>query len=198
VRSTAVLLAGVVLAVVVGCAATAGAGAPARRPGQPGAFGWLVPTLPPSSWRAQVIPLAAATLSSPPSFSPFAGDTGSATAGIKDANGVYRAYLNATPQQGRERLRGFPGFRVRLLGEDHDLAVHEEASAEHLAFRGGEGSCVIDRYVTRVAHHRYREIACLVVSASGRGSVVVAAARLADWARFEATMRTAVASYRVA
>jgi hypothetical protein len=115
-----------------------------------------------------------------------------------DSKGVFRAYLNTTPQQGTEQLRGFAAFRVHLIAEDHDESVHKEAGAEHLAFRGGKGSCVIDRYVTRVGHHRYREIACFVVNTAGHGSVVVAAAALRDWSRYESILRTAIASFTVA
>ncbi len=185
-----------VVAVVLTAAAPAAA-VPASRHARAGDFAWLTPTAPPSSWRPLVISSGAATLWAPPTFPPQPGDPGSATAGLRDAHGLYRAYLNTTPRQGAEQPRGFAAFRVQLLGEDDDEAVHEEARAEHLAFPGGQGSCVIDRYVTRVGHHRYREIACLVVSAAGHGAVVVAAAALPDWSRYRSILRTAVASFSV-
>jgi hypothetical protein len=118
------------------------------------------------------------------------------SAAVRTRDGGVVAYLNATPEQGSERPRGFAAFRVHLLAEDHDEAVHEEASAEGLAFLGGRGSCVIDSYVTRIRHHRYREIACLVVG-SQAGTVVVAAALTARWNRFRSLLQQAVAAFTV-
>ena len=40
--------------------------------------------------------------------------------------------------------------------------MHEVAEASGLPFHGGTGSCVIDEYVTALAGHHYREIACFV------------------------------------
>ena len=200
-RSALVVRLTTVVAVVLGSAASALAtpalAAPVREPARADAFAWLTPIAAPASWRPLVISSGAATLWSPPSFTALPGDPGSATAGLRDANGIYREYLNTTPRQGDEQLRGFAAFRVHLIAEDHDAAVREEARAEHVAFRGGQGSCVMDHYVTRVGHRRYREIACLVMSAAGHGAVIVAAASPSDWNRYQSTLRTAIASFSV-
>jgi hypothetical protein len=125
-----------------------------------------------------------------------AGDPGSVSAAVRTSHGRLVAYLNATPHQGAERPRGFAAFRVRLLADDHDEAVHREAAAEGLPFLGGHGSCVIDAYVTRVRHHRYREIACLVVGAHA-STVVVAAAVAASWNQFRPLLQQSIAAFTV-
>ena len=160
------------------------------------AFDWLVPHPAPPTWPRLVTPTTGATLSYPPPFTTVPGDPGSVSAAVRTGDGGFVAYLNATPQQGAERPHGFAAFRVHLLGEDHDEAVHEEAAAEGLTFGGGPGSCVIDSYVTRARHHRYREIACLVVG-SQAGTVVVAAALTTRWNRFRPLLQQAVAAFTV-
>lgn len=134
-------------------------------------------------------------MASPPSFAPFGGDRGTISVAVRDATTV-RAYLNLTPRQGRERLHGFAQFRTHLVGEDDGRDVHVEAAAERLPFGGGTGSCVQEQCTTRVARHRYREIACLV---AGRTTsvVVVAAARTSVWRVFERELRRSVASLTV-
>jgi hypothetical protein len=186
-------------------AALAGAVEPAAgglRPGhgsppRSGPFGWLVPAPAPPTWRHQTAPSGAATLWYPPSFAAVAGDPGSISAGLRSPAGKFRVYLNVTPRQGDERARGFAAFRVHLLGAEHDRSVHQDAAAEGLGFRGGTGSCVLDDYVTRIGHNRYREIACFVTAPHG-ASVVVAAATTAEWSRFQALLRRVVASFTVA
>jgi hypothetical protein len=109
---------------------------------------------------------------------------------------VYRAYLNATPRQGDERLHGWPAFRMgHLLGDDA-VAVHEDAGVENAAFGDDRRSCVIDHYLTRVGGHSYREIACLVEGRTG-ASVVVAAAPLAAWTPVQRVLEQAVSDYQV-
>jgi hypothetical protein len=164
--------------------------------GPRGAFRWLVPSPAPPGWLRLVTPTTAATLSYPPAFAPVPGDPGSVSAAVRTGTGTYLAYLNATPRQGAERPRDFATFRVHLLGEDHDEAVHEEAAEEGLAFRGGRGSCVLDSYVTRVRHRHYREIACLVVGAHA-STVVVAAALTTTWGQFRAVLQRSVAAFTV-
>jgi hypothetical protein len=138
-----------------------------------------------------------AALAYPPSFRPVGADPGSVSAAVEVSPGPYVAYLNATPREGPERLHGFADFRVRLLSDDHDESVRLEAAGERLAFQGGTGSCVIDRYVTRVGHHEYREIACLVVDAHGAGDVVVATALTSRWTRYERQLMTAVRAFSI-
>ncbi|MGH9206414.1 MAG: hypothetical protein ACRD1G_07640 [Acidimicrobiales bacterium] len=118
------------------------------------------------------------------------------SAGVTAKSGKLVAYLNVTPQQGDEKRKGFANFRVNLNGEDHDKDVHLDATAEGVRFRGGTGSCVVDDYHTRLGDNHYREIACLVVGRHG-GSVLVAAAADADWARFRPLLRQAVDSFAV-
>jgi hypothetical protein len=132
----------------------------------------------------------------PPSFEPISGDAGTVSFAVRGRTGVVRAYLNVTPRQGPERLRGFAAFRVRLLGRDDDQSVHEEAGAEGLRFQGGRGSCVLDNYVTKVGRHRYREIACFVAGQRG-AAVVVATATAADWAGYEAQLRRVITSFTI-
>jgi hypothetical protein len=108
---------------------------------------------------------------------------------------VYEAYLNVTPRQGAEQLPGFAAFRIERLG-DEDLAVHEIATAQSIAFSGAVGSCVNDDYRTRIGNNHYEELTCLV---AGRHSqyVIVAAALFADWNHFAPLLRTALAAFRV-
>jgi hypothetical protein len=169
-----------------------------KRPGPPhasGPFGWLVPDDAPPDWPRAVLPSRGAQLSYPPSFAPLAGDAGTVSAAVRDTHGKFLAYVNATPRQGDERLKGFGAFRVGLLRHE-DPTVIEDAAREGLAFRGGQGSCVIDHYVTRIDHNRYREVACL---AQGRhdSAVVVAAATEATWRQFEPVLRQVIASFTV-
>jgi len=133
----------------------------------------------------------------PPSFTPIISDPGSVSAAVRSSTGAYRAYLNVTPRQGRERLRGFASFRVHRLGEEHDESVHQETATEGLAFDAGRASCVLDHYATRVGHHHYREIACVVTGRRGGAVVVVAAATTAEWDHFRPLLRRAVASLTV-
>jgi hypothetical protein len=165
---------------------------------RPGPFAWLVPAPAPAAWSRSGPPTldVQANIAYPPSLAPIRGDSGTVSFASRTSTGAVRAYLNVTPRQGRERLHAFAAFRVGLLAAEDARTVHEQAAAEGLAFQGGQGSCVIDDYVTRIGRHRYREIACLV---AGRryGAVVVAAARSSDWSRFEPDLRQAVASFTI-
>ena len=163
------------------------------------ALAGLAPAAAPTGWNRFDVPLpnGVATVSYPPHFTPIAGDRGTASAAVQDATGRIHAYLNVTPQQGNERLRGFPAFRVQLLVGEHDESVHREAAAAGSALHGGHRSCVLDNYVTRIGHNHYRELACFVVGSRGGAAVVVAAATIADWGHFEPQLRRAVASFAV-
>ncbi len=154
-------------------------------------FDWLVPAPAPAAWGRSGPPELAvqATIAYPPSLAPIRGDAGTVSFAQRAGTGAVRAYLNVTPRQGKERLHAFAAFRVRLLAADDARAVHKVAAAEGLAFQGGQGSCVIDDYVTRVGRHQYREIACLV---TGHRS-----ARRADWSHFESELRQAIASFAI-
>jgi hypothetical protein len=204
-RAGAVALGGMLIAVatVLGPAASsaqATAQAPQHQePSIRGAFRWLKPDAVPPSWRHRALPSGTGVLSYPAQFRSIPGDAGSVSVvllGHDEGSVPYRAYLNATPRQGGERLQGWPAFRVGLLREDDADSAHEEAGVEGVAFGGSRRSCVIDDYTTRVGHHRYREIACLVQGQEGE-SVVVAAAPSTAWASVHSLLEHAVADYRV-
>ena len=65
-----------------------------------------------------------------------------------------------------------------------------------LAFRGGNGSCVIDDYVTRVRSHHYREIAC-IAQGKTTTSVIVASALASRWTQYAPELEHAVAAWEV-
>jgi hypothetical protein len=167
----------------------------ASRP-ESGSFNWLSPAVAPATWHRVTTQSGQAVLSYPPSFMPIAGDRGSASAAVESSTGKILAYVNVTPREGDEQLKGFAGFRVHLIGEDDDRDVHLDSSAGDLAFRGGTGSCVIDDYLTRVGDNHYKEIACFVVGQHASG-VVVAAGADADWTHFLPLLRESVASFRI-
>jgi hypothetical protein len=182
--------------VVAPASVSSASGAAGQRAGSSGSFGWLVPTPTPPGWRRVATTSGTPVLAIPPSFSPIGGDRGSVSAALEDKRGKVLAYLNVTPREGGEDLKGFASFRVHLIGKDEAKDVHMEAAAKDLAFRGGTGSCVMDNYVTRIQGNHYKEIACLVVGKHS-SSVVVAAAADTLWARFRPLLRQSVASFRV-
>ena len=186
------------LAVLASVAAVAVAAATfALVGGSPGrAFPPLVPAAAPAGWPHLTLPNRTAVLSYPPSLRPVSGDTDAASAAQVSPSGAYRLYVNATPRQGDERLRGWAAFRLRLLTADDAASARELAAAQGVAFRGGTGSCVIDTYVTRIGAHRYQEIACLVQGRAS-ASVIVATAPAATWAQASPLLLRAVAAYQV-
>ena len=186
------------LAVLASVAAIAVAAAGfALAGGSPGqAFPALVPAAAPAGWPHLTLPDGTAVLSYPPSLRPVGGDADAASAAQVSPGGAYRLYLNATPRQGDEQLRGWATLRLRLLTADDAASARELAAAQGVAFRGGTGSCVIDQYVTRIGAHRYQEIACLVQGRTS-ASVIVAAAPAATWAQASPLLLRAVAAYQV-
>jgi hypothetical protein len=186
------------LAVLASVAAVAVAAATfALAGGSPGrAFPALVPAAAPAGWPHLTLPDGTAVLSYPPSLRPVSGDTDAASAAQVSPKGVFRLYLNATPRQGDEQLRGWAAFRLRLLTADDAASARELAAAQGVAFRGGTGSCVIDTYVTRIGAHHYQEIACLVQGRAS-ASVIVAAAPAATWAQASPLLLRAVAAYQI-
>ena len=165
--------------------------------GSPGrAFPSLVPAAAPGSWPRLTLPNGTAVLSYPPSLRRIAGDTDAVSADQVSTGGTVQLYLNATPRQGAERLRGWAAFRLRLLRSDDAASAHEVAAAEGVRFGGGTGSCIIDTYVTRIGGHHYEEIACLV-QGQASASVIVAAAPAAMWAQERPLLLRAVAAYLV-
>jgi len=186
------------LAVLASVAAVAVAAATfALSGGSPGrAFPALIPAAAPAGWPHLTLPNGTAVLSYPPSLRPAGGDSDAVSAAQVSPRGAFQLYLNATPRQGDEQLRGWAAFRLRLLTADDAASARELAAARDVAFRGGTGSCVIDTYVTRIGAHRYQEIACLVQGRAS-ASVIVAAAPAATWAQASPLLLRAVAAYQV-
>jgi hypothetical protein len=135
-------------------------------------------------------------LSYPPGLQPIAGDKDAVSAARLSPVGAFQLYLNATPRQGSERLAHWAAFRLHLLRSDTAASAHQVAAAQPIKFRGGTGSCVIDRYVTRIGGHHFQEIACLVRGHTS-ASVIVAAAPAATWAQARPLLLRAVAAYLV-
>lgn len=157
-------------------------------------FGWLRPAPPPSSWRIARLPDGSATLAYPPSWHRTRSDPGTVTAAIRSPAIGFAGYLNATPQQGAERFGNWADFRVEHNADEGDRRIRTLASAQHLPFRDGSiGSCVIDQYDTE-SGHRYREIACLVGSASAT-TVVVGAAPPSAWDRQGPALERAISAF---
>jgi hypothetical protein len=168
------------------------------RPGRPAgaAFPRLRPAAAPASWRQLTLPNGTAVLSYPPGLRPLAGDKDAASAAKIGPGGAFRLYLNATPRQGSERLAHWAAFRLHLLRSDDAASAQPVAAAQGIKFRGGTGSCVMDRYVTRIGGHHFQEVACLVQGHTS-ASVVVAAAPAAQWVTARSLLLRAVAAYQV-
>jgi len=165
-----------------------------RPPGR--AFPPLHPAAAPASWRHLTLPDGTAVLSYPPSLRPISGDKVAVSAARLGPRGAFQLYLNATPRQGREQLAHWAAFRLHLLRSDTAASARQVASAQGVKFRGGTGSCVIDRYVTRIGGHHFQEIACLVVGRTSAG-VIVAAAPAAAWTQARPLLLRAVAAYLI-
>jgi hypothetical protein len=183
-------LVAVTLAATVLIVGPAGGRPSDRRPSGP--FAWVHPASPPAGWK--VARSSGGALAYPPGWTPIESDPGTASAALLGAGGRIDGYLNATPKQGAETLANWSRFRPEHNLDEGDRSVHVIASAGHLSFRSGHGSCVIDDYTTSKA--AYREIACMV---SGRRStaVVVAAAPIARWNERASTLERAVSSFDV-
>jgi hypothetical protein len=145
-----------------------------------GAFSWLVPASAPNLWTSATIPSGGATLFYPPKWQPTSGDLGTVTAALRGSGGRYLGYLNVTPREGVEQLAGWAAFRMARNRDEGDTRVGELAAAENLGFGHADGSCVIDDYISRVGHHAYREVAC-IVAGSRYTNVFVGATLLSDW-----------------
>jgi hypothetical protein len=178
------------------CGGALGACPVLAAPSTPSQFRWLVPAPAPAGWKRLSLLSGSAVLSYPPSLRAIKGDHGSVSAAEENRSGRILLYLNATPQQGSERLATWPAFRLARIHDESSSSVHEDGQALDLSFLGGKGSCVIDDYVTHVKDNHYREIACFVRGATS-GSVVVAAALASEWTGEAALLERAVAAYRV-
>ena len=167
-------------------------------PGRPPRVGFppLSPAAAPASWQHLTLPNQTAVLSYPPGLRPLAGDKDAVSAAKIGPGGGFQLYLNATPRQGSENLAHWAAFRLHLLRSDDAASARQLAAALGIKFRGGTGSCVIDRYITRIGGHHFQEIACLVRGHTS-ASVIVAAAPAATWAQARPLLLRAVAAYLV-
>jgi hypothetical protein len=184
-------IAGTAVAIAITAVAFTGPGRPPRV-----GFPPLSPAAAPASWPHLTLPNQTAVLSYPPGLRPIAGDKDAVSAAWLSPGGTIQLYLNATPRQGGERLAHWAAFRLHLLRSDTAASAHQIAAAQRIKFRGGTGSCVIDRYITRIGGHHFQEIACLVRGHTS-ASVIVAAAPAATWAQARPLLLRAVAAYLV-
>ncbi len=186
-----------VVAVLVFGFAIRGAGASSPHGSAPrGAFAWLAQTSLPRHWTRLVGASPLGQLSVPPGFRVVAGDRGTLTAVLSGPGGTYLGYLNATPQQGNERLQGWPAFRIEHLRDDDARKARVDADAQLVRTHAGLRSCVDDDYVTKVGGHHFHEVACLVTYHSS-SSVIVAATPSGDPAHVFSMLKRAVAAYPV-
>jgi hypothetical protein len=158
------------------------------------AFRWLQPQHTPNGWKVARLPSGKATFAYPRTWRPIRTDPGTASVALLGHGRSIRGYLNLTPRQGAETLANWPSFRIEHLGDEGSREVRRIASAHRLAFRSGQGTCVIDSY--RTSRARYREIACLVAGAR-TSSVIVGAAPSKTWAQQAKTIERAIASLRI-
>jgi hypothetical protein len=124
-------------------------------------FIWLHSAPTPPGWQATRI-TNGAVLRYPPGWRRVAGDTGTATAVLQDAQHAFLGYLNLTPHQANENLSTWASFRTRHNTLEGDRGVTELAAATSVPFRNGHASCVRDAYTTSTGN-RFIELACLIV-----------------------------------
>jgi hypothetical protein len=162
-------------------------------PNDPHAFAWLHPGPAPQGWRSSELPSGAARMAYPPGWKPIRTDPGTVTSALRDEDGDIRGYLNATPQQGSERLDNWASFRPDHNADEGDVDLRPIAAATDLPFRSGEGSCLIEDYRTS-SDHAYREIAC-IVEGSNAMTVVVGAAPPDQWDQQGPAIKRAISSF---
>jgi hypothetical protein len=168
----------------------------ASAPAPPTSLSWLKPAAAPVGWRELTSSSHATVIWFPPTLKPIESDPGSVSAAAIDRGGTYLAYLNAGPPSGPEQLSTWPSFRIAHLRGEGDHAVHEDAHASGLTFRGSHGACVIDDYVTHEESHHYREIACFAQGATS-ASVLVAAVLVSSWAAYGPALERAIDAWEV-
>jgi hypothetical protein len=174
--------------------ATSAARATTARAPSARAFPALHPGPAPAGWQSATAAAAAATLSYPPHWRVIHGDPGTASAALRDATGNFLGYLNATPRQGAEALRGWAAFRVSRDRAEGDRAVRVIASAPRVALRGATAACLIDEYDARVGGRRYRELACFV-EGRRRASVFIGAAPPSRWTQIGPLLTRSLDAY---
>ncbi len=145
----------------------------------------------PQGWPAARIP-DGATMPYPPGWARIPGDRGTASAALINARHEFLGYLNVTPRQEGETLRGWAAFRVRHNAKEGDRNVKTLAARLGVRFPGGHGSCVEDTYTTSIGT-KYIELACLL--AGPRTSVVVVgAAPPSSWPRVSPLLEAAISA----
>lgn len=155
------------------------------------AFAWVHPAAAPAGWRELRL-AGGAMLPYPRAWERIHGDPGTASAARFGPGDRFLGYLNITPRQGAETLRGWAAFRVEHNREEGDRQVTMLGVAGGLRFRSGPGACVRDRYTT-ASGARYVEIACLVSGARG-ATVVVAATPPDQWPRMAPILQQAISA----
>jgi hypothetical protein len=155
-------------------------------------FAWLRPGPAPAGWRVARI-ATGAVMPYPPGWRRVAGDKGTATAVLQDAQQAFLGYLNVTPREGDETLRSWARFRVGHNAHEGDRDITTLAAAEGLPFRSGRGTCVRDAYTTANGA-RFIELACLVAGANAI-SVIVGAAPPQLWPRMSPVIEQAIAAF---
>jgi hypothetical protein len=153
---------------------------------------WLHPVRPPRGWRVARLPSSSAALAYPSGWHTIATDSGTVSVALTDRSDTIVSYLNATPRQGVETLANWSSFRPHHVAAEGARDVRVLARAEHLPFRSGQGSCVIDSYST--SKTRYIEIACLVQGARA-ATVIVGAAQPGAWSSQGPLLERAIASF---
>jgi hypothetical protein len=160
------------------------------------AFPPIAAAAPPAGWSHVALPDGTAVLSYPPALRPLHGDKVAVSVAKVSPADTFQLYLNATPREGTESLQHWAAFRLHLLRSDDAASASVVSAAQGVRFRGGTGSCVIDRYVTKKHANHFEEIACLVQGRTS-ASVVVAAAPSAQWGQASPVLFRAVAAYSV-
>lgn len=189
-RVAALIAAAASVGVVTGCSSAA----PTARPVPPARVLSASPA--PAGWLTATLPDGGAVLSYPPAMRLVPGDKSAVSVARFAGSGGYLLYLNATPKQGAETLRNWPGFRVDHLKEEEESKVRVLSASHGVRFIGGTGTCVVDAYVTKAKANHYTELACFVVGRTS-ASVIVAAAPTAGWKAASALLMRAVAAYQV-
>jgi hypothetical protein len=162
----------------------------------PAGFGWFRVRSAPGGWAHAGLTGRQAVLSYPSSLRSMASDRGTVAVGLTSPSGAILVYLNVTPRQGPETLQGWPAFRLSHLRAEGQTAVRLDATSATLPFRSGQGRCVVDDYITRIAGNHYREIACFV-QGTRAASVLIAATPAATWARYGGLLERVVNGYAV-
>ncbi len=134
----------------------------------------------PSAGRRELRLTSGGLLPYPTGWREVSGDPGSASAALPGRGDTIRAYLNATPADGHERLAGWARFRVRHNAAEGDRHERLISVRDNVRLGAGRAACVVDAYST--SRSRYRELACIVMPMNGsRATVLIGAAQPQAW-----------------